>query len=122
MSSTARNWTCLARSRMEIEILIFDFGKCGGILSILRLNLIQQCARHAGRASCIAYNLIPCHIAIQLGQKDWQIFDQFLTFNRRKHPNRSFDFVRSNLIFAGEEVSVCEDDGQSNTGAIHFGN
>ena len=66
---------------MEIEILIFDFGKRGGIHFMLRLNLVQQRAKPRPR-SWVANNSIPCHVAIQLGQKDRQILDQFLTFNR----------------------------------------
>ena len=40
--SIARNWTHLARSRMEIEILILDFGKRRGIAFIIGLTMIQQ--------------------------------------------------------------------------------
>ena len=90
--STARNWTCRARSGAEIEILFFDFGKRGGILIIARFHLVQQGGKavpHSG----VAYNSIPGHVAIQLGQKGWQTLDQFLSLKRRKHPNRIFDFA-----------------------------
>jgi hypothetical protein len=73
---------------------VCDFRKCGGILFIIRLNLVQQRGQ-AGARPAIPYDSIPCHIAVQLWQKDWQILDQFLTFNWRKHPNRSFDFAGS---------------------------
>jgi hypothetical protein len=106
--NTARNWASLAKSRMEIEILIFDFGKCSGILFIVRLNLVQQRGKPRPR-SWIACNSTPCHVAIQLGQKSWQILDQFLTFNRRKHPNRSFDFAGGTHL-----QKVTQANGQSN--------
>jgi hypothetical protein len=46
----AGNWTCFARSRMQMEILIFDFGKGGGILFEVRLNLIRHLRAEAQRA------------------------------------------------------------------------
>jgi hypothetical protein len=82
--SITRNWTCPERSRMETEILIVKFGK--------RLSLVQQSGKLRPRAR-IAYNSVPCHVAVQFGQKKRQILDQFFAFNRRKRANRSFDFM-----------------------------
>jgi len=113
-NSTAKNGTNLARSRMEIEIFVFDFGKRRRIFFIVRLNLVQQ-RRKLRPRSGIAYNSIPCHVAVQFGQKTRQIFDQFLTLNRRKCANRNFDFIGGT-----HQKKIAQEGGRGNTRAICF--
>jgi hypothetical protein len=96
--NTSRNWACPARSRMKIEILVFDFGKRGWILFVVRPGLIQQSAEFRPRTA-ITYNSIPSQVAVQLGQESRQIFDQFFALERRKRANRIFNFMgRTHLL------------------------
>jgi len=77
---------------MNIEIPVFDFGETGVIYFVLPRRLVQQRGQ-VRPCPGVAYDPIPRHIAIQLGQKVRKILDQFLSLNWRKCPNRSFDFA-----------------------------
>ena len=77
---------------MAIKLRVRCLRKCGSVLLMGVLNLIEQCAE-GGPWPRVSDEVLPHRITIQLRQESRQRRDELFALHRRKTADRRLDFL-----------------------------